>query len=84
MAAWLLAWFEYVAPSEGIEHLQSDYTMVGLRLMMSIVPAIFLLLAAGSLLFYKIDPFLLERIEADLAARNRVSLPFESETVASS
>lgn len=69
MAAWLLSQFAYVAPIDGIESIQSGQTQLGLRLMMSFIPAFFLIAAAGSLLLYRIDSSMLARIELDLSRR---------------
>ncbi len=69
MSGWVLGWYQYQAPVDGVEILQSDLTLSGLRMMMSLIPAGMLLVAAASLIFYNIDEPLLKQIETDLHER---------------
>jgi GPH family glycoside/pentoside/hexuronide:cation symporter len=64
-----LDFFEYLPPIDGIDQPQSDHTLWGLCLMMSLIPAALLFLGASSLTFYNISEPMLQEIEADLAAR---------------
>jgi GPH family glycoside/pentoside/hexuronide:cation symporter len=60
----LLGYFGYVANA-----VQSDSALFGIRLMMSLIPAAGCLLAAGTVLLYKIDEKMMKTIEAELAER---------------
>jgi GPH family glycoside/pentoside/hexuronide:cation symporter len=71
MTGFALDVFGYVPPIDGVEQLQADATLAGLRLMMSVIPAGFLVLATGALAFYSIGEPLLRTIEAELAGRKR-------------
>ncbi|MEM0924534.1 MAG: MFS transporter [Planctomycetota bacterium] len=73
MTGFALDYYQYTAPVDGIDQAQSDTTLDGLRMMMSLIPASFFLLAAGCLLFYNITESVLEQIETDLAAREKDS-----------
>jgi GPH family glycoside/pentoside/hexuronide:cation symporter len=64
-----LDFFEYLPPIDGTDQPQSDYTLWGLCLMMSLIPAAFLFLGASCLAFYNISEPMLQKIEADLANR---------------
>jgi GPH family glycoside/pentoside/hexuronide:cation symporter len=50
MAGWLLTYFGYVAGAE-----QTDFALKGIRLMMSIIPAIPFFIGVAVLFVYKID-----------------------------
>lgn len=69
IAGLLLDGFGYLPPINGIDQVQSETVMAGLRWMMSIIPAFFYVAAGLSLLAYRVDESLLLRIESDLAAR---------------
>lgn len=69
---WMLAAYQFQAPINGVDQSQSATTIFGIVLMMSLVPAAFLLCAAVSLLFYNINDRFLEEIEFDLLKRKRV------------
>lgn len=64
LAGWLLAYFGFKA-----NMVQSVSTQDGIRLMMSIIPAIGSILATIAAIFYKIDEPLMKRIEMELAER---------------
>ncbi len=68
-SAGLLQWTAYAAPVGGVAQAQSDATLTGLIVMVSWLPAGLTAAAAGSLGFYRIDPAMVTRIEADLAGR---------------
>jgi GPH family glycoside/pentoside/hexuronide:cation symporter len=61
---WLLAYYGYQANA-----IQSESALLGIRLMMSLIPAAGCLLAAGSVLFYKIGEDIMKQIEGELSAR---------------
>ncbi|EMI42800.1 MFS transporter [Rhodopirellula sp. SWK7] len=69
MTGFALDFYQYAQPLDGVDQIQSDTTLQGLRMMMSLIPAAFLLLSAGCLFFYNIDKRLTEQIEFDLQAR---------------
>ena len=69
MTGFALDYFEYAAPIDGADQAQSEVTLNGLCMMMSVIPATFLLLAAGFLVFYNISETVLRQIESDLQAR---------------
>ncbi len=73
IGAWLsgfaLDYFRYQPPVDSVEVAQSDYTLFGIRLMMSWIPAVFLFAAGFCLLFYNINERLVSQIEVDLASR---------------
>jgi len=69
MTGFALDFFEYVAPLEGIEQPQSETTLRGLVLMMSLIPAAFFLMSAICLAFYGINEQTLSTIESDLARK---------------
>jgi GPH family glycoside/pentoside/hexuronide:cation symporter len=60
----LLSYFGYVA-----NVAQTDLALLGIRLMMSLIPAAGCLLAAGTVFLYKIDEKMMKTIESDLAQR---------------
>jgi GPH family glycoside/pentoside/hexuronide:cation symporter len=66
----LLTWFGYAA-----NQTQSVESVHGIILLMSIVPGVIGLLAAGSLLFYGLDESLMSRIAADLEIRRAQTAP---------
>ena len=66
LTGWLLAYFGFVA-----NVVQTAGAQDGIRLMMSIIPAIAGLLAAGSVWFYVLDDQMMEKIEQDLSARKK-------------
>ncbi|MGI9472871.1 MAG: MFS transporter [Rubripirellula sp.] len=69
MTGFALDFYEYVPPIDGVDQTQSDTTLGGLCMMMSVIPATFFLLAAGCLAFYNISEPVLQKIEAELQAR---------------
>ncbi len=66
---WMLAWYGFAAPVDGVQQVQSEHTIDGIVLMMSVIPAMFLAAAAVSLMFYNISEKLLHEIEVDLSDR---------------
>jgi glycoside/pentoside/hexuronide:cation symporter, GPH family len=69
MTGFVLDFYQYIPPINGVDQTQSEVTLNGLRLMMSLIPAAFLLACAACLLIYNIDRSLAERIENDLQSR---------------
>jgi len=63
ISMWLLSYFGFVANVE-----QSPETIQGLRYIMSLIPAVVAVIAAGVVLFYKIDAKTEKEMEAALAA----------------
>ena len=64
LAGWLLAFYGYHA-----NVAQTVETQNGIRMMLSIYPAIGALLAAGFMFIYPLKESLMDKIEADLADR---------------
>jgi exo-beta-1,3-glucanase (GH17 family) len=76
-AGWLLAYFGYV-PNVA----QDAYTVNGIMLMVSIIPAVFAIVAVVALWFYEIDEPVVERMAADLEKRRGPkSVPAEAPAV---
>ena len=69
MTGLFLDFYQYQQPVDGVEMTQSETTLNGLKMMMSLIPAVLLIVAAGCLMFYNIDKSLLQKIEADLEQR---------------
>jgi len=63
---WLLAYFGFIA-----NVVQTQGAQDGIRLMMSIIPALAGLLAAGAVWFYVLDEQMMEKIEVDLSSRRK-------------
>jgi len=70
---WMLAWYGFLAPVDGVQQVQTEHTIDGMILMMSLIPAVVLVAAAVSLLFYNISENKLRQIEADLRERKSVA-----------
>lgn len=66
MAGWLLAFFGFIANTP-----QSTFTLNGIRLMMSFIPAVGSLVATIAALFYELDDAKMEKIEEDLKSRKQ-------------
>jgi GPH family glycoside/pentoside/hexuronide:cation symporter len=66
---WALAAYSFQAPIDGVQQVQTENTIQGIILMMSLIPAVFLMGAVGALLFYNIDKRLMDQIEIDLQSR---------------
>jgi GPH family glycoside/pentoside/hexuronide:cation symporter len=66
IAGWVLAWYGYVANQD-----QSDEAIFGIKMMMSILPAIGSVLAAGASLFYNLDAGKMLQIERELTNRKQ-------------
>jgi GPH family glycoside/pentoside/hexuronide:cation symporter len=63
-AGWLLALFGFVANAQ-----QSPETLQGMRMMMSLIPAVGAIIATVAALFYELDDGTMKKIERDLEAR---------------
>src|SRR5690625_308092 len=68
LTGFLLAAFGYVATSEAVMG-QADSAVHGIRILISIVPAVVAVLMLIAFAFYRLDESLLTKIEHDLAAR---------------
>jgi GPH family glycoside/pentoside/hexuronide:cation symporter len=71
MTGFALDFFRYASPIAGVEQVQSEMTRQGLCLMMSVIPAGFLLIASACLWGYTISESVLQQVEAELIARKR-------------
>ena len=68
--AWCLFYFGFLQPDEnGVQQIQSDFTLTGIVAMMSLIPAAFLVLSAISMTFYQLDKTFLKQIQDDLGQR---------------
>ncbi len=70
---WALAAYHFRPPVDGVQQVQSAETLHGIILMMSLIPALFLLGAIVAMFFYNISKVLMEQIESDLAARKSLA-----------
>jgi GPH family glycoside/pentoside/hexuronide:cation symporter len=70
MMGWILAYFSFV-PNE----MPEERTVFGIKLVFSLLPAIFSLLSGLAMFAYKLDDPLLEKIETDLEARRPSTNP---------
>lgn len=61
---YILGWYGFVK-----DQTQSDMTLQGIDLMWNVVPAIFFLLAAVLMIFYKLDGNMMEKVEQELLVR---------------
>lgn len=73
-----LDFYLYAPPVEGVDQAQSVTTLNGLCMMMSLIPALFYVLAAACLAFYNIDEPTLRKIECDLSERRNLPHEFDS------
>jgi GPH family glycoside/pentoside/hexuronide:cation symporter len=73
MTGLCLDFYQYQSPVETGDVVQSEVTLGGLRMMMSLIPAACLVVAACALAFYNIDKKLLDRMEVDLRERKAKS-----------
>ena len=73
MTGLFLDFYQYQQPVDGVEIPQSETTLNGLKMMMSLIPAALMIVAAVCLLFYNIDKSLLQKIETDLSQRKTES-----------
>ena len=69
MTGFALNFYDYAQPIDGIDQPQSNMTLYGIRMMMSLMPASFLLLAAGCLSLYSINERTIRTLESDLRDR---------------
>lgn len=65
----VLALFGFLSPVSGVDQVQTEAALNGIRIMFNIVPGLFFLLAGILLFFYRIDRRLLGIIEQDLRDR---------------
>ena len=66
---WTLAAYAFRPPIDGVQQEQGAQTIAGIVLMMSLIPAVFLIGAIVALCFYNLTKSIIEQIEVDLAAR---------------
>lgn len=66
MAGWLLAGFGFKA-----NVVQGESALTGIRMMMSVIPAIGSLLGAVLMIFYKLDDSFMRKIENELSVRRK-------------
>tara|TARA_R110002049_G_scaffold4601_5_gene32672 strand:- start:934141 stop:935916 length:1776 start_codon:yes stop_codon:yes gene_type:complete len=78
MTGFALDLYQYAPPIEGVDQVQSETTLTGLRMMMSLIPAAFFIVAAVCLAFYQINETVLSRIESDLRSREATDSNFSS------
>jgi GPH family glycoside/pentoside/hexuronide:cation symporter len=64
LPGFILAWFGFVA-----NEVQTELSITGIRLMFSILPAVFFLAGGLLMFFYRIDRKTLSKVEADLHER---------------
>lgn len=69
ITGWILHWIGYQAPIGNVEIQQTAETLLGLKLMMSLLPASLLLAAAFCVCFFGINQNLMQRIETELKQR---------------
>ena len=69
--AWCLFFFGFVQPTDGVRQLQSDETLTGIVAMMSLIPAVFLMLSVVVMLFYPLNRKFLQQVRADLKMRKQ-------------
>ena len=69
MTGFTLDFFKYAQPVDGVDQPQTEAALHGMQLMMSLIPAGFLLLSAACLVFYNISKQMTEQIEQDLKGR---------------
>jgi GPH family glycoside/pentoside/hexuronide:cation symporter len=69
MTGFALDYYQYAQPMDGVDQAQSETTLTGLRMMMSLIPAVFFVAAAVCLMFYQINEKFMHQIELDLKSR---------------
>ena len=69
--AWCLFFFGFVQPSNGDRQIQSEETLNGIVAMMSLIPAVFLVLSAVVMLFYPLSRTFLQQIQTELKQRKK-------------
>lgn len=74
LSMWILAGFGYQA-----NMVQSAESIMGIKLLMSFVPALLAAVGTAFLFFYKLDGDLLKTVETDLEKRRSESKPLDSE-----
>lgn len=61
---YILGWYGFVKDAE-----QSASVLSGIKIMWNIAPAVFFLISAGLMIFYKLDRSTMQKVEADLLER---------------
>lgn len=74
MVGWLLAYFNYEADQQ-----QSDFTLTGLALMLTIIPGVFHFLVGTLMQRYIITDHAYSKVITDLKAKESITLPHSSE-----
>lgn len=78
MTGFALDFYRYTPPIDGVDQAQTEVTLTGLKMMMSMIPAGFYLAAAVCLVFYQINETVLRQIESDLRSRTTDSDTYNS------
>lgn len=73
MTGFTLDFFLYAPPIGGIEQTQSDFTIDGIRWMVSVIPAALLVAASATLWLYCIDRKTEQSVQTELATRKQMS-----------
>lgn len=76
LVAWILSLYGYVSMETSQSFIQPDSVALGVRMLVSLFPAIPFLLGFGLLFFYSIDKKLEQRIEKDLKNRRDLHKPY--------
>lgn len=69
MTGFVLDFYGYVPPKDGVQVVQSEETLAGIRIMMSYLPAMLYLAGSGILVKYSIDSRMLVKIANQLRGR---------------
>lgn len=70
---WALAFCSFKNPVDNVPQVQSEQTIDGIVIMMSLMPALFLVCGCFFMLFYNINKTLMQQIEIDLKQRKSSS-----------
>jgi len=66
LTGWLLALFNYVPNA-----VQSADSILGIKLMLSIIPGVLMILSVGLLLFYTLTEPFMEKVQSELSSRRK-------------
>lgn len=69
MVGWLLAYFDYAAPIDGVDQVQSDRSLFGILVIFSLVPSLCALIVFILGRFYSLDDKRLSEIHAVIKSR---------------
>jgi GPH family glycoside/pentoside/hexuronide:cation symporter len=65
LSGYILAWYGFVA-----NEVQTEATIMGIRLMFTIFPGVLAILGTIAFFFYRLDRSMINTIESELSARN--------------